>query len=81
MKAKLEKKIDGLIHVLEEIQAKARALEERYDAQLREIHPDQYKSGLNLLHYLALRQHDISELGGRGHELLVHHNEFQTLTF
>ena len=62
MKAKLEKKLDGVIHSLEDIHAKARALEERYEAQLREIHPEQYKSGLNLLHYLALRQHDISDL-------------------
>ena len=62
MKAKLEKKLYGLIHGLEEIQVEAQAFEERYEVQLRGVHPDQYKSGLNLLHYLALRQRDLSEL-------------------
>ena len=62
MKAKLEKKLYGLIHGLEEIQVEAQAFEERYEVQLRGVHPDQYKSGLNLLHYLALRQRDVSEL-------------------
>ena len=62
MKAKLEKKIYGLIHALEEIQVEAQAFEERYEVQLRGVHPDQYKCGLNLLHYLALRQRDVSEL-------------------
>ena len=64
MKAKLEKKLNGLIHALEQIQVEAQAFEERYDVQLRGIHPDQYKCGLNLLHYLALRQHDLGELQG-----------------
>ncbi len=64
MKVKLEKKLYGLIHALEEIQAEAKAFEERYEIQLRGVHPDQYKCGLNLLHYLALRQHDVSELQG-----------------
>ena len=62
MKTKLEKKLYGLIHGLEEIQVEAQAFEERYEVQLRGVHPDQYKSGLNLLHYLALRQRDVSEL-------------------
>ena len=39
-----------------------RRFEERYEVQLKGVHPDQYKCGLNLLHYLALRQHDVSEL-------------------
>ena len=60
MKAKLEKKLHGLIHGLEEIQVEAQAFEERYEVQLRGVHPDQYKCALNLLHYLALRQHDVS---------------------
>ena len=64
MKAKLEKKLYGLIHGLEEIQTEAQAFEERYEVQLRGVHPDQYKCGLNLLHYLALRQHNVSELQG-----------------
>lgn len=62
MNAKLEKKLDGLIDGLEEILAQAGAMEERYQAQLAEVHPDQHKSALNLLHYLALRQRDVSEL-------------------
>ena len=62
MKAKLQKKLYRLIHCLEEIQAEAQGFEERYEVQLRGVHPDQYKCALNLLHYLALRQHDISAL-------------------
>ena len=50
MKAKLEKKLYGLIHALEEIQVEAQAFEERYEVQLRGVHPDQYKCALNLLH-------------------------------
>ena len=35
MKVKLEKKLYGLIHSLEEIQAEAQAFEERYEIQLQ----------------------------------------------
>jgi pyruvate kinase len=62
MKGKLEQKLDGLIDELQAIQSRSRALEDLYGVQLKELHPDQRKSGLNLLHYLALRQHDVSEL-------------------
>ena len=64
MKVKLEKKLYGLIHSLEEIQAEAQAFEEALRDPASRGHPDQYKCGLNLLHYLALRQHDVSELQG-----------------
>jgi pyruvate kinase len=47
---------------LESILAGARAFERRYAKQLEQLHPDQERSGLNLLHYLALRQRDVREL-------------------
>lgn len=46
---------------LEGIRALASALEERYQAQLEQLHPEQARSGLNLLHYMALRRRDIHE--------------------
>ena len=52
MKAKLQKKLYRLIHCLEEIQAEAQEFEERYEVQLRGVHPDQYKCALNLRQYL-----------------------------
>lgn len=40
----------------------AREMEKRYEAQLDQLHPDQLKSGRNLLHYLALRRGDVRHL-------------------
>lgn len=39
----------------------------RFDFLLRKVHPGQYASALNLLHYLALRSVDISDLQGALH--------------
>jgi pyruvate kinase len=50
--ARLEREMDALV-------AGARALEERYRVQLDQLHPEQERSGLNLLHYLALRRQDV----------------------
>jgi len=50
--ARLERELGALL-------AGARALEERYRVQLDQLHPDQERSGLNLLHYLALRSQDV----------------------
>jgi pyruvate kinase len=62
VKTKREEKLGRLAQDLEDILATAGAFEERYQAQLEEVHPDQVRSALNLLHYLALRQRDISDL-------------------
>lgn len=63
-------KLASLEWELEQIMADAHGFEERYRLQLDQLHPDQLKSGLNLLHYLALRrrnveglQEDLSSLG------------------
>ena len=45
MKAKLEKKLYGLIHALEESQVEAQAFEARYEVELRGVPPDQYQGG------------------------------------
>jgi len=70
MKPTRAEKLASLERELDDIIADARALEERYAAQLAQLHPDQASSGLNLLHYLALRVRDQSglqeDLGGIG---------------
>jgi len=50
--ARLEGELDLLV-------AGAHGLEERYRVQLEQLHPEQERSGLNLLHYLALRRQDV----------------------
>jgi len=50
--ARLERELDALVEG-------ALSLEERYRVQLEQLHPDQERSGLNLLHYLALRRQDV----------------------
>lgn len=62
MTTKREAKLARLTGELEAILETADEFEKRYAPQLRQVHPDQYKSGLNLLHYLALRQRDITDL-------------------
>lgn len=54
---RIERELDGII-------ASARSMEERYAAQLDQLHPDQLSSGRNLLHYLALRRSDVGDLQG-----------------
>lgn len=53
---------DTLIGQLEEIIASAHAFEERFSAELDQVHPRYTESARNLLHYVALRQFDIGEL-------------------
>jgi pyruvate kinase len=55
-------KIDKMISQLDAIIESAKKLEEQYADDLSEIHPKNKKSALNLLQYLALRHHDISDL-------------------
>lgn len=61
MKPRRSERLASLERELEETVARALALEERYRAQLDQLHPDQVASGRNLLHYLALRRHDAAE--------------------
>src|SRR6516225_3778030 len=48
-----------LIAKLQEIRASLIKLESRFSTHLSSVHPAWRKSASNLLHYLALRQHDI----------------------
>ncbi|HSW29637.1 MAG TPA: pyruvate kinase [Longimicrobiales bacterium] len=70
MKAKRAEKLASLERDLDALIRDARSLEEWYRPQLDQLHPDQLRSGLNLLHYLALRSRDESglqeELGAFG---------------
>lgn len=54
--------LERLIAELDSILARAGALENRYENQLAALHPRHAVGGRNLLHYLALRHSDVSEL-------------------
>jgi pyruvate kinase len=57
-----KKRIIELLEQLEQIEYEAKALEKKYEKQLKKIHPENQKSALNLIHYLALRNQDIRDL-------------------
>ena len=62
MKPKRAERLAALERELAEIVDSALALETRYRVQLDHLHPDQARSGRNLLHYLALRRRDAGGL-------------------
>ena len=51
-----------LIAQLDVLYTDALALEKKFAAEIKMVHPKFRKSARNLLHYLALRQHDIRDL-------------------
>lgn len=53
---------NNLIRQLDRLHEDAVALEQKFAPAIRRVHPKLRKSAKNLLHYLALRQHDIREL-------------------
>jgi pyruvate kinase len=57
-----KKKLNELIAQLEALHEEALALEKKFAPALQKVHPSLKKSTKNLLHYLALRQHDIRDL-------------------
>ncbi len=57
-----KRRVAELLEQLEQIENEAKALEKKYEKRLKKIHPVNYKSALNLIHYLALRNQDIREL-------------------
>ncbi|MBC5993688.1 pyruvate kinase [Pontibacter cellulosilyticus] len=57
-----EEPYDTLIAQLDQLHQDAIALEKKFSAAVKVVHPNFRKSAKNLLHYLALRQHDIREL-------------------
>jgi pyruvate kinase len=63
--------IEVLIHQLESIKDYALRLEKRFSEELLLVHPEMKKSAVNLLHYIALRRTDISELQKKLGELGV----------
>ena len=62
MKTRREKKIERMIAKVEAIIESARALEARYADTLARVHPAYAKSARNLIHYRALRRHDLRKL-------------------
>ena len=56
---KKREKIQALIAQIDEIIASAHKLEKKYSAQLEHIHPAYKKGARNLIHYRALRKHDL----------------------
>ena len=55
-------KIDEMIAQLDAIIESAKKMEEQYANELSKVHPKNRRSALNLLHYLALRHHDITDM-------------------
>jgi pyruvate kinase len=58
-------KILEIIASLDEIIKAANELEQRYSDKISRVHPDHTLSARNLVHYLALRQYDVSKLQQR----------------
>lgn len=65
----LHTEMQSLWQQLQLIRERAEALELRFEAELKQVHPDFAASARNLLHYVALRQFDIGELQERLAEL------------
>ncbi len=61
-KTKREKRIERMIAKVEAIIESARALEAHYAEVLDRVHPAYQKSARNLIHYRALRRHDLRKL-------------------
>ncbi|MDW7691112.1 pyruvate kinase [Flammeovirgaceae bacterium SG7u.111] len=57
-----EEKIRDMVARLEELRKSALEMEDRYSIVLARVHPNFKDSARNLLHYRALRQHDIRDL-------------------
>src|SRR4051812_13057 len=57
-----KKQLETLVAELESLQEAASALAAHYSSKVRQVHPAYRQSAKNLLHYLALRQHDNSEM-------------------
>lgn len=55
-------RIESAIRALEQLKARALALEQDFEIALQRTAPSHRNSARNLLHYLALRRHDIREL-------------------
>lgn len=62
MKASRKSRIVQHIEQLEEIIERCEQYEEDYKDYLDKVHPEYYYSAVNLVHYLAFRNHDSSEL-------------------
>jgi pyruvate kinase len=54
--------LDSLLRQLDKIRHDMLALEGDFEAPLRAAHPDYARSAVNLVHYLALRRHDMRQL-------------------
>ncbi|WP_083610148.1 pyruvate kinase [Pontibacter flavimaris] len=59
---KTKEHYQNLIHQLDQLHQDAVTLEEKFATTVKAVHPKFKKSARNLLHYLALRQHDIRDL-------------------
>src|SRR5262245_44631799 len=54
--------LDELLASIADLRAQACAMEQAFASELERIPPQYQNSAKNLLHYLALRQHDVREL-------------------
>ena len=56
---KKEEKVQRLIQEISAIISRLEHFEDKYSAELSEVHPNFIKSARNLIHYRALRKEDI----------------------
>ncbi len=56
------KKFDRLLSQVNAIIGTAEDLEEKYQKEIEHVHPTYRKSALNLVHYMALRSHSLTDL-------------------
>ncbi len=60
--SKRKEKLAGMIAQVDAIIEQAQAREKDYAAQLAQVHPEFFESARNLVHYRALRTHDLRSL-------------------
>src|SRR5262245_62794359 len=60
--------LEQLVAAVTKLRDQALLLEQTHATEIKKVVPDYQKSARNLLHYLALRQHDVRELQ---HELTL----------
>jgi pyruvate kinase len=54
--------LETIIRAVNQLRNEAIALEQEFADELQQIHPSNYPSACNLIHYLAVRAHDVRDL-------------------
>ena len=62
MKIKKKKKLISMLQRLNELISIAKKFEKKFAEEIKNVHLEFQKSAINLVHYIALRTQDISDL-------------------